>query len=370
MEPIKLRDVLKRYNEGKSSDEEKLLIENWYAQLNLDVPDLSLQQLSELHNLQVPLHKAKTPIRLKTWVIVAATLLLIGTAVLTYWQIQMHKVPTANITQNDVLPGGNKAILKLADGTAVNLSDVELGALATQEGMLIRKDQNGTISYKNMHSDKEINRHAKNSISTPKGGNYHLVLPDGTNVWLNASSSITYPVHFANDQRVVEITGEVYFEVTANKRIPFSVKSQQQVIQVLGTQFNVNAYSDNPTIRTTLVEGAVKVQFGQVNQILKPGQQAIANQKGIRIKEVDLYAETAWKNGDFVFKNLSIRDLMKQLSRWYAIELDYTNYNEKSETFSGEIARSRNLSAVLRMLEKTNAIRFQIEGNKVHIINN
>jgi len=369
MQTPNLKDILERYNNGTCSEEEKALIESWYAHIDLNVPHLSENQLKELRNLPAPYHKHKV-LYLKHWASIAAIFLCIAVSGLLYWNSQSNNNITSTIVQNDVLPGSNKAILQLSNGKKIILSEHETGELAIENGVKIHKDRDDKIVYEDISRYKNNSINSNNTISTPRGGTYRLILSDGTKVWLNASSSISYPVQFDKNKRVVEITGEVYFEVSTNKEAPFFVKSQQQTVQVLGTHFNINAYTDQPEVRTTLAEGSVKVILGTTNKILKPGQQAITSSQQIQIKAVDIYSELAWKNGDFVFNNSSIKDIMQQLSRWYDIDVDYSTYTERNETFSGEISRSRNLSAVIHMLENTNSIRFRIEGKRLLIINN
>lgn len=363
-----LKEILNRYHAGRSTDEEKALIEAWYTQLDLEAPELTTEQLAEMSQLKAPVKKQRKIRNLLLWIPAAAALLLVGLWGL-YDQHPQEETATLLVQgKQDVAPGGNKAILKLANGQQVILDEVGIGDISQQADVVVLKKADGSIVYQIEEQAGSAAPALRNSISTPRGGQYHLTLSDGTKVWLNAASSISYPVHFASKRREVEITGEVYFEVQHNDR-PFVVKSRDQEVEVLGTHFNINAYEEERYTKTTLAEGSVKVGNSRTSNLLKPGQQALLNEGTMQVIHVDTEAEIAWKNGDFSFKNQPTKALMRHLARWYVIDIDYSGYTERNDTFSGEISRSRNLSAVLRMLEKTNSIQFRIEGKRLYIMN-
>lgn len=260
-------------------------------------------------------------------------------------------------------PGGNRATLTLADGTTVDLSSHFKGRIANQEGAVISKPSDGMLVYNvsnPQHGRDADYRSAMvyNSITTPSGGQFAVVLPDGSKVWLNAESTLKYPTSFHGDNRTVELEGEGYFEVQRNEDKPFRVKSNDQLITVLGTKFNVNSYQNEPYIRTTLVEGSVQVEKANEKIVLKPGEQALVKE-GIEVNNVNSLIYTAWKNGDFIFKNDGIQDIMKQIARWYNIDVEYEGANKKVR-FGGIVSRSQNLSTVLTMLEKTGRVKFQL----------
>ena len=268
------------------------------------------------------------------------------------------------VYKNDIAPGGNKAILTLADGSKLVLNNSKNGALATQAGIQIVK-QDSMLSYK---ATAEINSQVSyNTITTPNGGQYQLVLADGTKVWLNAASSLRYPTSFTGKDRTVELTGEAYFEVAKNKNQPFNVKSATQTVQVLGTHFNVNAYTDEKAVKTTLLEGSVKVQSATRNVMISPGQQAALANNGLFAinKDLDTDEIVAWKNGVFQFNEADIQTIMRQIARWYNIDVEFKG-TIPANTYHGKISRNSNVSQVLKILELS-GINFTIEGRKITV---
>lgn len=268
--------------------------------------------------------------------------------------------------KNDVMPGGDKAVLTLADGSTIVLDDAKDGTLTHQGNAKIIK-LGAKVLY-NAASDGDSKEIAYNTISTPRGGQYQIELPDGTRVWLNAASSLRFPVAFTGKERRVEIDGEAYFEVAKNKEMPFIAKTRGGEIQVLGTHFNVMAYQEEDAVKTTLLEGSVKFTSDKNVSILKPGQQAKLNKEGqLKIDEVDVEPVVAWKNGLFVFDNDDVSTVMRQLSRWYDVDVVYNTKNLK-RFFVGEVPRNSKLSDVLKMLEVAGEIRFEIDGKKLIVI--
>lgn len=271
------------------------------------------------------------------------------------------------VARQDVLPGSNKATLVLSDGQQVELNNLQLGNIAEDGGAIIKKSADGQLAYVTAANSK---LKGLNTVKTPKGGQYQVILPDGSKVWLNAASSITYPAVFGATERRVTLTGEGYFEITTviknSKKVPFIVESGKQKIEVLGTRFNVNAYDDETGIRTTLIEGKVKVVTENETVILKPSQEFNLRSEGISTKKVDVEPAIDWKNGDFIFADEDIKSIMRKVSRWYNIELVYDS-DIPSENLSGQISRNRNLSEVLRMLELSGDTKFKIENGAVHI---
>jgi ferric-dicitrate binding protein FerR (iron transport regulator) len=267
--------------------------------------------------------------------------------------------------KDDVSPGGDKAVLTLADGSTIVLDDAQNGTLAEQGNAKIIK-LDGKLSYDLTNKNsKEV---VYNTISTPKGGQYQLELPDGSLVWLNASSSIHFPTSFVENQRRVEITGEAYFEVAKNLNKPFIVGVNNSEVQVLGTHFNINSYSDEDDVKTTLLEGSVKFVNGATTSILKPGQQSqLAKNGSIKVEsDVDVDKVVAWKNGLFDFENAGIETVMRQLSRWYDVEVDYNG--KPDDLFIAEMRRNIKLSDALKALELTGKVRFDIQGKKIVVM--
>ncbi len=266
---------------------------------------------------------------------------------------------------NDVDPGGNKAVLTLADGSSVVLDDARNGALAQQGNTKIIK-LNGKLDYK--VSGKAIGEPLYNTIATPRGGQYQVELPDGSQVWLNSASSIRFPTSFGGKERRVEITGEAYFEVAKNKNLPFVVSVNSSEIQVFGTHFNVNAYSDESSLNTTLLEGSIKF-YNDGNAItLKPGQQSKLTQGGQlkTINDVDVDKVVAWKNGFFNFEGSDFQTIARQLARWYDVQVIYDR--KIDDLFYAEIPRNTVLSDLLKALELTGKVNFKIEGKKIIVM--
>ncbi len=267
----------------------------------------------------------------------------------------------------DIAPGGNKAMLTLSDGTTITLDSAANGAIAQQGNSSIVKSANGEIVY----NLKGIAQGAvmMNTMSTPIGGQYQVTLPDGTKVWLNAASSVTYPAAFVGKERKVKVTGEVYFDVAKNKQKPFIVDVDGKAgIEVLGTSFNINSYKDEEDIKTTLLEGSVKVSNSNKQAILKPGEQAsIGNTAGIIVKsDADLTQILAWKNGIFDFTGADLKAVMRQLERWYDIKVHYKG-SVSNEVFKGKMYRNVNLSDVLETLEQL-GVKFRIEGKTLIVL--
>jgi transmembrane sensor len=266
---------------------------------------------------------------------------------------------------HDALPGGNKAVLTLANGKTIILDNAQNGMLAQQGATLIKKTANGQLIYNakalvNTNADPEIN-----VISTPRGGQYQVILPDGTKVWLNSASSLRFPTYFTGTTRQVEITGEAYFEVTKNPAMPFKVKTNRADIEVLGTHFNVMAYDDEAVMKTTLLEGAVNITSGNFSARLIPGQQAQINKTGLNkvVNDVDVDDETAWKNGIFQFRDAGIDVILRQAARWYDVDIAYKNGVPPKE-FTGRISRNVKASELLNIL-KYAGVNLEIEGKKI-----
>jgi len=285
-------------------------------------------------------------------------------------QHQKNAAPgTGGVAKNDVAPGGNKAVLTLANGSTIILDSTVNGLVAQQGNAKVMKTNSGQLTYSS--ADEQPANVLYNTLATPRGGQYQLILPDGSKVWLNAASSLRFPAAFTGKERKVEITGEAYFEITQNAAMPFIVTKGDVSIEVLGTHFNVNAYDDEAAIKTTLLEGSVNVSglSPHVSRILKPGQQAQLSAGGnsIHIEEnVNTEAVIAWKKGLFNFEDDNIKDIMRQLSRWYDIETDYEGL-VSGLRYSGVIQRQVNISRVLDMLEVAGGAHFTIEGKKIMV---
>ncbi|CAM3986330.1 FecR family protein [Pedobacter westerhofensis] len=300
----------------------------------------------------------------------AAMVLLMAAAGWFYTRENIWKKTTAEaVAKNDIVPGGNKAYLTLANGKKITLTDAVNGTLASQSGVQITKAADGKLVYTALPQKSATAASAHNTIETPKGGQYQISLPDGSRVWLNTDSRLSYPVSFAAQrERTVELNGEAYFEVAKDKDHPFQVKSGGQVIRVLGTHFNINSYQDEEAVKTTLLEGAVEVLplSGQLkSMVLKPGQQSVLTAAALQVKTVEVNDVVDWKNGEFIFDNEPLPGIMRKVARWYNIEVEYRNPQSRQNTFTGSVSKSDKIGSILKMLEKTSKLRFTVAGSKI-----
>ncbi len=304
------------------------------------------------------------------WSAAAAIVLALGTLSFFVFQKSTRDTPVAEARsqeerfKNDVYPGEVGAILTLSNGEKIILDSANNGSL-TREGNTEIIKKNGVIEYSNKGNTSAV---VYNTMTTPRGRQYNLVLADGTKVWLNAASSITYPSTFSGKERKVIMSGEAYFEVAHNDKMPFIVEKGDLRVQVLGTHFNVNTYDDESSANITLLEGSVKVVKGTQSGVLKPGQQAqTGTAGGVKIvSNVNIQEVMAWKNGAFDFDGVGIESLMRQISRWYNVEVIYKK--KIDDLFIAEIPRNTKLSEVLKALELTGKVRFEIEGDKIIVM--
>lgn len=296
---------------------------------------------------------------------IAGLVLLTG----TWWLVKSNRVSdgmaAVNVYKNEVKPGGNHAVLTLSGGASIVLDSVVGGQLANQGGAQVVKMTGGSISYKAAEGNTAM---VYNTLTTPAGGKYQLTLSDGTRVWLNALSSIRFPAAFNGAERTVDITGEAYFDVARNDRKPFNVRMNGLEIEVLGTSFNVNAYPDESAIRATLTQGAIRLVRGGNGMLLKPGEQGETKGKdGLEVvKDVDAEQAIAWKNGLFSFDNADVQTVMRQLSRWYGIEVRYEG-KPSAVSFGGTMGRDLDLTQVLTGLSKS-GIHFRLEGKVLTVL--
>ena len=315
------------------------------------------------------------------WYAAVASVLIVFVSGILFWSYIRkgeHKPAVAAVMKgtipNDVQPGGNKAILTLANGSTVTLDNAQNGSLGVQDNMKIVKKANGLLAYEKDGKASENAQPLYNMISTPRGGQYQVVLPDGSKVWLNASSSLRFPTDFTKTERTVEISGEAYFEIVKDASRPFKVSvltsKGHQAVEVLGTSFNVMAYNDENMVQTTLVDGAVKVENGKMENLLEPGQQAQSamDAQNMRIvQDADVAAAIAWKNGYFKFNKESLQTVMRQLARWYDVDVSYIG-SQDERVFWGGMERDLPLSSVFKILEKS-GVQFSIEGKRVIVKN-
>ena len=382
MDPSFLRELLKKYREGTASPDEIEYLHTYYDAFELTEADQLLSEEARnerkgrikysldqaiVHQEQVlPVRK----LRLRNWLIAACLLLAAGSGIFWWMQQPATNPPVAELSAKpgptDIGPGDNRAVLVLADGSTVLLDDAAQGELSRQANAVVNKTADGQLVYENQTGTDPAPL-VYNTISTPRAGQYRLTLTDGTKVWLNAATSLQFPASFSGTERRVKLSGEAYFEVAKNSLQPFIIETPRQTIEVLGTYFNVNAYEEEIATKTTLLEGRVKVATGSSSAILQPGQQAASGTGAIQVNEADTEEAVAWKNGYFKFNKADIQTIMRQLERWYDVEVEYRGA-VPTDLFVGKINRSENISGVLRVLELSE-VQFKIENRKIIVGN-
>lgn len=318
----------------------------------------------------VPIHKKRKFFTFQKFAAAVAILIIAGVGIYFGLQNVSHEPQTIAEHQvvTDALPGGNKAILTLSSGKTIVLDTAQNGVLAVQGSIRVNKTKDGQLIYKvtGNTTNKSI---SYNTLSTPRGGQYQIVLPDGSKVWLNAASSLKFPDIFKEKERVVELTGEAYFEIAKNPDMPFKVKSGATEVEVLGTHFNVMAYEDEKVMKTTLLEGAIKIKSDGESNILKPGEQAIVDKDGSMkvLDQVNVNEAVAWKNGLFHFNDTDLPTIMRQAARWYDLEVHYEGEIPQRH-FTGKISRNVKASELLSILEYT-GVKFRIEEKAIIVTN-
>lgn len=374
-------DTLKKFINSQGSDLLLLEIldelESVYPLLNQDFiqSDFLFQNIISNSKIQTQIQPGPKKLYSKywKWASMAAACLLIF-AVVGYY-VRADKAPLENHQSQSIveqiLPGGSKAKVVLEDGNIIDLESLNSDTTIKLDGYSIHKSSKGVLSYV-LDNNLKKNKVVYNTIVTPKNGEYHLVLPDGTKIWINSSSELRYPLSFANDSRKVDLTGEAYFEVNKvksdNKNIPFIVNTGNQKLEVLGTTFNINNKVGD--IKTTLVEGSVQLSYldGQ-KYLLKPNQQAIYHEQKSKVSiiKVDPFYITSWKNGTFNFNNISIYEVMTILSDWYDVEVEY-RYNVKDTYFTGTVSKYEQIDKVLQAIEMTGSTKFKTQGRRIIVM--
>jgi len=385
--------LLKKYRNGTATKREQRFVESYYNFLEteqgledwLNTRQSEEVQATMLHNIWETIKQQETgseafvakrfitkPLRMAA--VVAA---LLATGIMFYLIRNRPNGENKNFSKNneeqpfknDIHPGGRKAVLTLANGEKIVLDTASKGSLGQYGSVNIRKQESGELVYKTVEGKEDVT--AYNDISIPLGGEYKLVLSDGTKVWLNAGSSLHYPVAFNGRSRKVTLRGEGYFEVAKRTDQPFIVEAGGAEIKVLGTHFNVNAYDDEKGIKTTLAEGAVRVSSRGKGVILAPGQQAVVdNGSGsMQMKTVDVDRALAWKNGLFYFDNTNITMIMREVARWYDVQVIYKTDNLKTKNFSGIVSRYGDVGALLQRMELTGTIHFELKDRTIVVKN-
>lgn len=386
----RLQALLEKYFQGQNIPEEirelaqlsaklddeaiaALLQRTWETQPGLENQVFTTDETEEM--LRQILNNTGRPVRVlplvrRTWFRLAAAglVLIVFTGIYLFMNRpaatrQLVIEPGKHII--DINPGGNKAVLTLSDGSTILLDSVPAGVITQQGAAQIRKLGDGQLAY---NAAGKAGAVLYNTISTPRGGQYQLTLADGSKVWLNSASSIRFPATFVEKSRYVTISGEVYFEVAKNASQPFRVNVANRCeVEVLGTAFNVNAYNDEATLNTTLLEGRVKIMAaGGQTAILNPGQQARLSERFRILDDIDTEETAAWMTGWFIFNRTDLQSIMRQISRWYDVDILFEG-NVPDRSFSGIVSRSNKVSEVLKIMENA-GVRFRIESDKIVVI--
>ncbi len=386
-----IKILIEKYRIGTLTEEDRAFLESCYIhyaqervstfnvedlEYNLSLLDkVVFDNISEEHTM---MRANRLKNRKGGWLRIAAAACLV-TIGASYLILNKKEEPTPSLmsierAESDIKPGGNKAFLTLADGTKISLDDAIDGKIASQTGMVITKTKDGQLVYTVAEQKEAVHLNGYNTIETPRGGQYQINLPDGSKVWLNAQTRLKFPVTFAHQQeRRVELVGEAYFEVAkisnSNRgKLPFEVVSNGQLVEVLGTHFNVNAYPDQANTVTTLLEGSVRVNSTGNNAKttrLVPGQAASLSSQGLTTRDVDTEFAVAWKKGQFMFDGASLQEVMKEISRWYDVDVEYVAGDFSNIKIAGSVSKFSNIKVVLDILALAGKVNLKLEGNKI-----
>lgn len=371
MQKLNAKKLLDKFKAGKCSDEELAWLETWYIGWNAEnkisfseteIADHGAQMWIKIDKWQ---HRPSKSLLFRRVAAVAAVLMLLMSGI--YFYTYTYSVSEgSDKAAHDIPPGGNGATLTLSNGQKIIIKDVLAGNIAKQAGVKISKTANGQIVYEVLNGNSGAVEY--NTLSSARGEQAQLRLPDGSIVFLNAASSLKYPTSFAKlKKRMVFLTGEGYFEIAKDKTHPFIVTTTNQQVEVLGTHFNINSYADEKSVKTTLIEGSVKLTAGRWSTLLKPGQQAEFSNTGIAVKEVEAADAIAWKEGYFMFNNETLESMMPRIAKWYDVDFIFEDQEAKKYVFFGTISRYEKISKVLHMLSRTDLVTFKIEGNMIKI---
>ena len=381
MTPEKFRELIQKYKDHRLSEAEAAALQTALAEgLHRDVLEEDIRTVfdssgkhplwtetkeeevwEKIESMTTP-DRPKASVHWLRWTAAAVLLVITASAYLLYSRKE-KPIPVAAAPARPTPPGGTKALLLLANGQQVVLDDIKKGAVTTQGGTTIMKLDSGLLAW---HSTAGTSELLYNTVITPRGGQYQLILPDGTKVWLNAATSLRFPISFGSDQRRVELTGEAYFEVRHIAGRPFRVQTGQRVVEDIGTSFNINAYPDEPAAKVTLIEGAAAV-IGKKRLPLHQGQQAHwqAEEEAALTDDVDTEEVLAWKNGQISFMNPDFSCIMRQISRWYDVDVHYAGKVPKARFF-GLVNRNVYLPTILEFFEHNN-IHIRQEGRTLII---
>jgi transmembrane sensor len=372
MQKFELQYLLEKYRKNTCTPEELILLDNWYLQWETNPDDFDGEELTEVKEevwivLKKQIRGKKT---IKLWFHAAKIAAALGFVMISIYFLTNHYYPAEKHQKftalNKIVSGKNNAILTLGNGKKIILSNAQTSVVIDSRKLTY---SDGTEIDQGLEKITNRSANEMQTISTPRGGTYQIILPDGSKVWLNAASTLKYPSSFSHSVRKVELFGEAYFEISKNKDKPFIVKSANQDVTVLGTRFNVENYSDEATVKTTLVEGAVKITRNAPEQTkeslyLKPGQQSQLTDRTIAVRTADINSVIAWTKGDFVFAEEGLTSIMRKLARWYDIDIEYRNAPLQLR-FDAIISRSNNLPDLLDIIQHTGKVKFTIVGRKI-----
>ncbi|TKC04323.1 FecR family protein [Pedobacter frigoris] len=380
MEEKQAKELLDKYLSGDCTEREKAVVETWFNLQATKKESLGIADFDAINQRimeGLPEGSVIRPTKAKLWprlaVVASIALAVMVGGYYYYDSINENNIPQI-AQQHDIAPGKDGATLTLADGRRILINDALAGNIASQSGVKIYKTADGQIIYE--VTDQQSGSSQYNTLTTSAGEQTRVRLPDGSIVFLNAASSLKYPVSFAKSAaRRVSLTGEGYFEIAKSfasiggqrTRQSFVVESRGQQVEVLGTHFNINSYADEAEVATTLIEGSVKVSRAGKEVILKPGQQALNKENAFVVAAVDTESITDWKDGDFHFEHADFRSVMRKIGRWYNVEVVYDASVPDNITSNGLISRNNKLSEVLKSIEKAGEVHFRIQGNKVYV---
>lgn len=377
----RIEELSEKWLSGKITKAEQEEYDRWYSSFeDCEVNDLLESDFIRLenriyHSIKEKVHLGSSSAQRKKWQIfkkIALAAACVGLFITATFHFFSHPSPNekekSEALYTVIKPGTDRAKLSFDNGLVFDLDSLDKGQIFQKSGIRIEKNDKGELIYSVINSSVDPTDILKNTISTPNGGQYRVCLPDGSLVWLNAASKLTFPTLFTGDSRIVELSGEAYFEVATKKNLPFKVITAKEEVEVLGTHFNVNSYQEEETSAVSLLEGKVKVSFpSSEEKVLKPGEQVVANKDFVSVRSVDLTEVVAWKNGEFMFNNENIKSVMQKVARWYDIEVVLSPELEEILIW-GAVSKYESIHEVLRIIEMTGLVHFKIEGRRVYVM--
>jgi transmembrane sensor len=369
--------LLARYESGACTPEEQKFLEDWYAH-RLSSYDWNWENEEERTTIYLSLQQRvwdriypQPKVRRPVWHWVAAASFVIASVVGAWWWSLNQPFSTEQFyVQSAVTPGSQAAQLTLEDGKTIRIDEMKTGEVYRSDGVLIKKLSTGELIYEVQEDALKQQDMARfNTISIPRGGQFQFLLPDGSKVWLNSATSITYPIAFVGEERTVTLLGEAYFEIKENPSKPFRVKANHTDVVVTGTRFNVSAFPTNDEVLVTLASGGVQIEKESAMKTLTPGQQSTtsASVSGINIRQIDVDYALAWVEGQFLFEDQTIQAIMEDVARWYNVDVVYTG-KAHTKRFGGTYSRNKSLEDLLQHLESLSSIRFKVEERRVTVM--